>query len=120
MAARRQKAQEAVDEQTEVAVFGEPAPTTIKQPELGDIVLYVMADGVTLRPGIVVAFETHSKEMKVDLQVFVDGQFDDANVRGAHANATLQDWRTFIPYDGGRTDEENGERFYAPKTWHYR
>jgi hypothetical protein len=91
-------------------------PTEIPKPP---IVQYVMADGVTIRPAIIVAWELAAGRLKFNLQVFVDGQFDDAKVRGAHANATLQDWKIGVPYDGGTPDLQTGENFYAPGTWHY-
>jgi hypothetical protein len=95
-------------------------PEPPKPVGLGDIVLYVMADGVTLRPAIVVSFIFTATETKADLQVFVDGQFDDAKIRGAHANATLQDWKVNVINDEGSVDPKTGEIVFAVNTWHRR
>ncbi len=96
-----------------------------QEPLLGEIVHFVMADSVTIRPAMVVAYFSVSPvtgkpnvDLRVNLQVFVDGQFDDATVRGPHANATLQDWKVDSPYDPGETDPKTGELVFKANTWH--
>ena len=97
------------------------APAVSRLPAVGDTVHYVMADGVTIRPAIIVAFVAECNEKwTAGLQVFVDGSHDDASVRGPHANATLQDWKPEAPYDPGKWDDETTrDLIYAPKTWHF-
>jgi hypothetical protein len=105
------------------------APTPIKQEpnraEVGEIVMFVMDDGRTIRPAIIVhqvtledALTTSNRRRygSVDLQVFVDGSYDN-DVRGAHANSTLTDFRFNIYIDEGEIDPETGAHILAPNTY---
>ncbi len=85
----------------QAAVVGAaPLPAT---PKLGEIVHFVMDDGVTIRPAIVVAFV----DDRVNLQVFVDGS-DDGPVRGPYALGTFVDWKRDVAYSVE----------YVAGTWH--
>jgi hypothetical protein len=79
-----------------------------------------MPDGVTIRPAMIVAFYDNKGILEANLQVFVDGK-NDSQARGPHANATLQDWRTDVPYDAGLVDRDYPELppIYPYNTWHF-
>jgi hypothetical protein len=116
-----------------MATKTKPAPveavTPIKQEpnraEVGEIVMFVMDDGHTIRPAIVVhqvtledALATQNKRRygSIDLQVFVDGSYDN-EVRGAHANSTLIDFRYNIYLDEGEIDPETGAHILRPNSY---
>jgi len=89
------------------------------RPDIGDIVRYVMHDGVTERPLLVTAFYERQlgaeRLMFISGQVFVDGSNDDGPaVRGPAAMSTLQDYVQDVPYDDGGNDG------FAARTWHWR
>jgi hypothetical protein len=98
-----------------------PNPAPERKPWLGETVHYVMPDGVTIRPAMIVAFYDSKGILEANLQVFVDGK-NDSQARGPHANATLQDWRTDVPYDVGLVDRDYPELapIYPYNTWHFR
>ena len=93
--------------------------------EVGEIVMFVMDDGRTIRPAIVVhqvtledALTTSNRRRygSVDLQVFVDGSYDN-DVRGAHANSTLTDFRFNIYLDDGEIDPDTGAHILRPNSY---
>ena len=97
-----------------------PKPSVPEEVHVGDIVLYVMEDGRSIRPAIVVAIVTYEQSIEtlerrrygsIDLQVFVDGPFDN-DIRGPHANSTLTDFR----HNVFLADGEDG--IYPINTYH--
>jgi hypothetical protein len=94
---------------------------------LGDVVLYVLPDGATIRPALVVRIGTtdnlgQQRDESNDiltLHIFYDDQ-NDRQARGAHADGTISDWKRNIPYDPGMESVEVSPSVWTPNTWHLR
>lgn len=103
-----------------VIVEETPEPKSVPDPYLGEDVLYVLADGVTIRPAKVVSWyrqHTPIPKLCVNVQVFFDGS-NDALARRPGAFTALQDWVTNVEYREPKTDEYGAT--YEAGTWHRR
>lgn len=101
-------------------ILVDPLPSLIPdRPYLGEDVLYVLADGVTIRPAKIVAFVVKLSpryDIFANLHVFFDGS-NDNEVRGPHAGGSITEWVTSVRYQGPVEDPEAGT-ILVPRTWH--
>jgi hypothetical protein len=92
------------------------APPAHGGPRLGAIVNYVLADGRTVRPAIVVAISPTNDRM-LNLHVFLDGK-NDITARGAGTGfETISEWRTGVKPTPKLVDDQ-GYFPHGAGTWH--